>query len=168
MPNVNNPRGFSPVHSGPGLTMNYYAKTSAKIMYPGDAVVVRSDGLAYTAGTNSTTIAGVAAAYAATAARQVLVYNDPNQQYYIQDDGIAATLTPADIGAGFSITVSPGSATWNKSTHALDTSTRSTGTAARPLLLLGLHPDDQVGKYVRCRVTFNKAMMLQTRGSVFV
>jgi hypothetical protein len=168
MPNVANARGFSPVHSGPGLTMNYYAKTSARIMYPGDALILKADGLTYIAATTGVTIAGVCAAYAATNATRVLVYNDPNQQYYIQDDGIGATLAAADIGSGFNITVTAGTATWLKSTQSLDTSTKNNATGARPLLLLGYHPDDTVGKYVRCRVTFNKALMAQTRGSTFV
>ena len=166
MANTQNPRGFSPVQ--PILRMRYYAKTSAQIMYPGDALVMRPTGLAHVSATAGTTFIGVAAAYAATASTTVLVYDDPNQQFYIQDDGDSATLAAADRGAGMDITVTAGTATWLKSKQALDTSTKNTATAARACLLLGFHPDDTVGKYVRCRVVFNKAKFAQTRGSTFM
>jgi len=81
---------------------------------------------------------------------------------------VAATLAQADIGAGFDITVTAGNTTFLKSAQSLDTSTKSTATAARTLLLLGFHPDDTVGKYVRCRVVFNAAKNPQTRGTSFM
>jgi hypothetical protein len=165
MANTANPRGFSPVN--PIIRSHYYAKTSAQIIYPGDAVVMRPTGLVHVSGVSGTTFVGVAAAYAATAATSVLVMDDKSQQYYIQDDGVAGTLAVADMGAGFDIVVTAGTATWIKSKQALDTSTKSTATAARALVLLGFHPDDTVGKYIRCRVSFNAAKFIQTRGSTF-
>jgi hypothetical protein len=166
MPNVQNPRGFSPVQ--PIIRMHYYAKTSAQIIYPGDAVVMRPTGLVHVAATSGTTFVGVAAAYAATAATSVLVMDSKEQEYYIQDDGVSGTLAVADFGSGFDITVTAGTATWNKSKQSVKTSTKSNATAARALLLLGFHPDDTVGKYVRCRVVFNAAKFVQTRGSIFM
>lgn len=166
MANTVNPRGFSPVQ--PILRMRNYVKTSNGKIFPGDAVVLRPDGKAYVSATAGTTIAGVAAAYATAAATNVLVYDDPAQQYYIQDDGVSGTLAQADIGAGFNIVVTAGNTTYLKSAQALDTDTKNTATAARACVLLGFHPDDTVGKNVRCRVSFNYAKNPQTRGSTFM
>lgn len=166
MANTANPRGFEPVQ--PILRMRYYVKGTASKIYPGDAVVLRPDGKVYVAATGGTTLAGVAASYKTAAETSVLVMDDPDQQYYIQDDGVGGTLAQADIGAGFNIVVTAGNATFLKSAQALDTSTKNTATAANAAVLLGFHPSDEVGKYVRCRVVFNKAKNPQTRGSVFM
>lgn len=148
--------------------MRSYVKGTAAKIYPGDAVVLRPDGKVYVAATTGSTLLGVSAQYATAAATRILVNDDPNQQYYIQDDGVGGTLAQADIGAGFDIVVTAGNATFLRSAHALDTSTKNTATAARCLVLLGFHPDDAVSDNVRCRVTFNKAKMSQTRGSTFM
>ena len=166
MANTANPRGFSPVQ--PILRMREYVKGTATKFFPGDAVVLRPDGKLYVAATAGTTLAGVAVGYSTAAATRALIYDDPNQQYYIQDDGVGGTLAQADIGAGMDIVVTAGNTTFLKSAQAADTSTKNTATGARALLLLGFHPDDTVGKYVRCRVVFNAAKNPQTRGSTFM
>ena len=166
MANTANPRGFSPVQ--PILRMREYVRGTAAKWYPGDALAMRPDGKVYVAATSGTTILGVSVGYTSAAATRGLVYDDPNQQYYIQDDGVGGTLAQADIGSGMDIVVTAGNATFLKSAQAADTSTKNTATAARALLLLGFHPDDTVGKYVRCRVVFNAAKNPQTRGSTFM
>lgn len=166
MANTANPRGFGPVQ--PILRMREYKKTTNGKIFKGDAVVVRPDGLVYVSATSGTTILGVAAAHATLTATKVLVCDSPQQQYYIQDDGVGGTLAQADIGAGFDIVVTAGNNTFLRSAQALDTSTKSVATAARACLLLGFHPSDEVGKYVRCRVTFNYAKNPQTRGTNFM
>lgn len=163
MANVNNPRGFSVVN--PIIRMREYVKGTAAAIYPGDAVGMRPDGKVYVAVTGSTTIAGVAQAYATAAATRVLLADHPDQQYYIKDDGVGGTLAQADIGAGFNIVVTAGNATFTKSAHALDTSTKNNATGATPIRLLGFHPSDEVGKYVRCRIRFVDANMLQTKAA---
>ncbi len=163
MANINNPRGFSPVNAV--LRMREYVKGTAAAIYPGDAVGLRPDGKVYVAVTGSTTIAGVAQAYATAAATRVLVADHPDQQWYIKDDGVGGTLAQADVGAGFNIVVTAGNATFLKSAHAVDTSTKNTATAASALRLLGFHPSDEVGKYVRCRVRFTDANMIQTKAA---
>lgn len=163
MANVNNPRGFEPVQ--PILRMHYYTKGTATAIYPGDACGLRPDGKVYVAVTGATTVAGVAAAYVTAAGTKVLLMDDPDQQYYIKDDGVGGTLAAADIGTGFNVVVTAGNATFLKSAQALDTSTKNAATAASVIRLLGFHPDDEVGKYVRCRVRFTDANMIQTRAA---
>jgi hypothetical protein len=165
MANTANPRGFTPVQ--PIVRMREYVKTSNGTIYPGDALALRPDGKVYVAATSGTTFIGVAAAYATATQAKVLVYDDPTQQFYIQDDGVGGTLAQADIGAGFDVVVTAGNATFLKSAQALDTSTKNTATAARAVVLLGFHPSDEVGKYVRCRVRWNFAKVPGTRGSTF-
>lgn len=163
MANPVNPRGFEPVN--PILRMHYYTKGTATAIYPGDACGLRPDGKVYVAVTGATTVAGVAAAYVTATGTKVLLYDDPDQQYYIRDDGVGGTLAAADIGTGFNIVVTAGNATFLKSSQALDTSTKNAATAATPLKLLGFHPDDEVGKNVRCRIKFNDANLYQTRAA---
>lgn len=163
MANTANPRGFSPVQ--PILRMREYVKGTATKLFPGDAVKLRPDGKAYVAVTAGATLAGVAASYATAAATSVLLYDDPQQQYYIQDDGVGGTLAQADIGGGMNIVVTAGNATFLKSAQAADTSTINTATGTRVLTLLGFHPDDTVGKYVRCRVIFTPGTTIQGRST---
>lgn len=164
MANTANPRGFSPAN--PILRMHYHKKTTSQIMYPGDAVSLAADGKVYLRSTGNTTLAGVVAGYAAAATTDVLLFDDPDQQYYIQDDGVSGTLSQASVGNGFNIVMTAGTATWNKSKQALDTDTGSATTSATlQLRLLGFHPSDEVGKYVRCRVKFNDLALFQKRAT---
>lgn len=163
MANTANPRGFSPVQ--PILRMREYVKGTATKFYPGDALVLRPDGKVYLSATGGATVVGVAAKYVTAAATRALIYDDPQQQYYIQDDGVGGTLAQADIGTGMNIVVTAGNATFLKSAQAADTSTKNAATGARTLILLGFHPDDEVGKYVRCRVTFAPALTVQGRST---
>jgi hypothetical protein len=145
--------------------MREYVKGTAAKFYPGDAIVVRPDGKVYVAATAGATLAGVAVAYATAAATRALLYDDPQQQYYIQDDGVGGTLAQSDIGTGANIVVTAGNATYLKSSQSLDTSTKNAATGTRVLTLLGFHPDDTVGKNVRCRVIFTPGTTVQGRST---
>lgn len=163
MANRVNPRGFEPVQ--PILRMREYVKGTAAKFFPGDAIVLRPDGKVYVAATAGATIAGVAAKYVTAAGTRALLYDDPQQQYYIQDDGVGGTLAQADIGSGFNIVVTAGNATYLKSAQALDTSTKNNATGTRVLTLLGFHPDDEVSDNVRCRVIFTPGTTVQGRST---
>jgi hypothetical protein len=163
MANVVNPRGFSPVN--PILRMREYVKGTATPIYPGDVVSLATDGKVYIRATGNTTLAGVAASYKKATDTKVLVMDHMDQQYYIQDDGVGGTLAQASIGNGFNIVMTAGNATFLKSAQALDTSTANAGTGARSVVLLGFHPNDEVGKNVRCRVRIKPAANIQERDS---
>ena len=155
MANVVNPRGFSPVN--PIIRMREYVKSTAAAIYPGDMLSLATDGKVYIRATGNTTLVGVAMTYKTAASTdKILVADHPDQQYYIQDDGVGGTLAQTNVGNGFNIVMTAGNATFLKSSQALDTSTASgTTTATLQVKLLGFHPNDEVGKNVRCRVRVN-------------
>jgi len=163
MANTVNPRGFSPVN--PILRMAEYTKGTATAIFPGDIVSLAADGKLYIRATGNTTLVGVAMSYKTATDTKVLVSDHPDQQYYIQDDGVGGTLAAADIGTGFNIVMTAGNATFLKSAEALDTSTKNAATATRTHVLLGFHPSDEVGKYVRCRVRIKPAVNILERAS---
>ena len=164
MANVNNPRGFEPVQ--PILRMREYTKGTAAtaIFYPGDVVGLRPDGLVNLIATATTTIAGVVVGYTKAATTKVLLMDDMDQQYYIKDDGVGATLAQSSVGNVANIVMTTGNATFLKSSQSLDTSTAvATTSATFQLRILGFHPDDEIGKYVRVRVRFNSLANYQER-----
>lgn len=152
MANPNNPRGFEPIQ--PLLGMHRYPKSTAAAIYPGDAVILPTTGKVAVATAGSVELLGVAMQYATAADTMILVADDPDQQYYIRDDGVGGTLARTNVGENADLVATAGSATYLKSAQSLDTSGRTTATAQ--LRILDFHPDDEVGKYVRCRVVINE------------
>lgn len=152
MANPNNPRGFEPIQ--PILRMNRYTKTTAAAIFPGDAVSLPTSGKVAVTTAGNIEMVGVAAAYAAAADTDVLVMDSPDQQYYCRDDGVGGTLAVASIGGNLDHVATAGDTTFFKSKHALDTSTITT--AAAGFRVIGIHPDDEVGKYARFRVVINE------------
>jgi hypothetical protein len=164
MANINNPRGFEPV--APILRMQEYTKGTATAMYPGDIVSLATDGKVYVRATGNATLAGVVMSYRTAANTRVLLADHPDQQYYLKDDGVGGTLAAANIGNGANLVMTAGNATFLKSAVALDTSTVSgTTSATLQVKILGFHPDDEVGKYVRCRVRVNPLAHIQERAT---
>lgn len=162
MANVANPRGFSPVN--PILRMQYYTKGTAAAMYPGDVVSLAGDGKVYLRTTGNTTLAGVVMGYKSATDTTVLLADHMDQQYYLQDDGVGGTLAQTSIGGAANVVMTAGNATFLKSAQALDTSTFSATTSvALQVKILGFHPSDEVGKYVRCRVRINPRANIQER-----
>src|SRR5574342_1330829 len=94
MANADNPRGAYP--AGAVLTMRWYPKTAAAI-FPGDLVVADANGLVSSATAGGIELLGVAVTYEPAADAEVLVYDDPDQQYYMQDD---ASWTAAEARIG--------------------------------------------------------------------
>lgn len=153
MANVNNPRGLEPVQ--PLLGMHRYPKSTAAAIYPNDAVILLTSGKVGVATAGSIELLGAAMQYATATDEFILVADDPDQQYYIKDDGVGGTLARTDVAKNADLEVTgTGGATYLKSSHRLDTS--GVTIAAAQLRILDFHPDDEVGKYVRCRVVINE------------
>ena len=124
------------------LSVQGYSKDGAAVaIYPGDFVIMETDGGIGVAVTGSTNIIGVAAEYSAvsTAKTDFLVYDHPEQKFAIQDDADTTGMTEASIGNNANITVTTGNTTTLRSQHEIDSSTSAT-TATLALKILGLHP----------------------------
>ena len=134
---------FGAIPYGKTLRIRPYLKdASAVAIYPGDFVILETDGGVGVATTGSTTILGVAAEYSAASTRKVdfLVYDHPDQEFAIQDDSDTTAMDEA-TGPGLraNITVTTGSTTRLRSLHEVDSDTANT-TSTLALNVLGLHP----------------------------
>ena len=174
MANTNIPRGLVPlreagsgVETG-GLTMYYHPASDATPLYIGDPVV--KNGSADAAGVPGAVRAvaagpitgvvqgfvpdGTVAGYGpASTAYYLLVCDDPNTEFEIQDNtGLAA----ADIGLNANMTVGTGNAYYHTSGFTLDAATKAT-TATLALKILGLRmtPGNDFGAYNKLRVKIN-------------
>ena len=139
-PATDNPFGAIPY--GKVLRIRPYNKdSSAAAIYPGDFVILETDGGVIPATTGSTTIVGVAAEYSAasTAKTDFLVYDHPDQEFAIQDDGDTTAMDEASIGLRANIVVTTGSTTLLRSLHEVDSDTANT-TSTLALNIIGLHP----------------------------
>lgn len=150
--NTDEPRGAWP--AGRVLGMHTYAKGVTAI-YPGDFVALNSGGLAFTGAAGNTHLIGVAVDYQAASGTSVLVYDDPDQEYWLQDDGAAATLAATNVGNNFDVVATVGNVTMLKSQAELDASDTA-GVATAQLRLIGKHADDSWGKNIRVRVFINE------------
>ena len=153
MANTDEPRGAWPANRV--LSMRNYSHGTAAALYPGDFVIMNSAGKVVVATAGSAELLGVSVGYVPAATTTALIYDDPDQEYWVQDDGAAATLAATNIGNNFDIVATAGNATLLKSQHELDASD-SSGTSAAQLRLLGYDPTDTIGKNVRCRVIINE------------
>ena len=152
MANTDNPHGAT--LAGYARRMTLYPKSTAAIIYAGDVVSFPAAGKVAATTAGNTEIVGVCAGYAVAADTEILVYDDPDQTYYIQDDGAGGTLAAADVGLNADIVATAGNTTFLKSQMELDTSGKQTTTAQ--LRLLGKHPSDSWDKNVRCLVVINE------------
>ena len=137
---TDNPSGFHP--HGPVLRVTPYSKdASAVAIYPGDVVILETDGGIGVSVTNSTNIVGVAAEYSAasTAKTDFLVYDHPEQLFWAQDDGDTTQMAETEVGNNTPIVTTTGSTTTLQSLHEIDSSGAGT-TASLPIKIHGLHP----------------------------
>ena len=107
-------------------------------IFPGDLVLLSSDGLIdpATAG-DGVQMLGVAANYASAANIDVMVYDDPDQEFSIQvDDG--GFDVQGDVGEAANIIATAGNATYKHSRMELDGSDIGTGSANAQLRLMRL------------------------------
>lgn len=137
---VDKPFGFRPYDEVLRVSP-YYKDASAVAIYPGDAVILETDGGLGVASANSTNIVGVAAEYSAASTEKTdfLVYDHPEQRFVVQDDSDTTHMTRASEGENVSIVTTTGDTTTLQSRQEIDSSTSAT-TAALPIKVLRLHP----------------------------
>ena len=168
MANVDNPRGLKPLRTpgGGDIRIRKYAANVTTDVFQGDVVQMLASGRvkSITTTTGTGAIIGVAANYIDASdsgtTQDIWVYDDPDQEFEIQDDGDGATPSAAVVGATFSMIVTIGNTTSGYSKQELDAS--GAGTAATdPLLVLGFKvaPDAEVGKYAPHIVKLNRHIL---------
>lgn len=153
MPNSDRPSGFAP--HGEVKRQNSYESGSA--IAKGDAVVKASDGqidpCATGGSSHATAVLGVAMSSASAAGQQVLVCDDPDQEYETQADG-SDVDAQTDIGLNYAILATDPSG--GESRQELDSDTGAT-TATLPLKLIRIsrRVGNALGAQVKCVVKIN-------------
>jgi hypothetical protein len=94
---------------------------------------------------------------AASTAAYVLVADDPDLIFEVQEDSVGGALAAADIGLNADFITAAGSTYTKRSGAMLDTSTRAT-TATLPLKIVGLRqiPGNDFGNNAKVLVRINK------------
>ena len=138
--NVDAPFGAIP-YDGPARCSEYRTDVGAAAIYPGDLVGQMADGCVDTiTSATASHILGVAAQYlAAAAATKILVYDDPDQRFTMQDDGDTTNMTALSEGANALPILTTGNTTSLRSAHEIDASSISVLTEF-PLRIQRLHP----------------------------
>ena len=149
MANTNAPFGFALAERLRGA--HRYVKGTATQIINGEMVMMDANGKVVVATAANTKLLGVCIGFEPAASTEIMVADDPDQQYYVQDDGVGGTLAQTNVGNNFDLVATAENGTFLAARMSLDTSDNS-GTASAQLALLGFHPQDAVGKYVRCRV----------------
>ena len=127
MANVDAPLGLRPVGNGvagsaPRITA--YTRSGTSVIYEGAMLVLLESGPAVFNGTTAAhayNVIGVAAAYCGASQTEVLVYDDPEQEFLIQGDSAVSTPALAP-GRYANLTAVTGNATTLQSKSELDTS----------------------------------------------
>ena len=136
LPLKDEPRGFIPF--GRVLSMHEYLATASAVIYPGDLVKMSPSGRVLAASAGSTQLVGVAVQYKKSTGTTVLVYDDPDQNYMVQDDASGLTvLITTHIGQNADVLATAGNATLLKSQHELTRSDAYASTASN-LRILGI------------------------------
>lgn len=186
MANGNAPSGLSPVrhrNGAPynGATERYYIPASdTTAVFVGDCV--KSLGSADADGVASViqaaagdTIRGVVTAVlpettsslsyrAASTARYVLVADDPDLMFEVQEDAVGGALAVTDVGLNADIVVAAGSTFTGKSGMQLDTSDKKTGAAQLRILGFVQRADNVVGANAKVLVMINEHELSSTTG----
>lgn len=127
MANVDSPLGLRPIGNGIAGTaprITQYSRSGTAVIYEGALLVKNDDGVDVYNGTTAAqayNVIGVAAHYAAAATTQVLVYDDPAQEFLIQGDTAVATPLKV-VGWYANLTGVTGNTTTLQSKSELDTS----------------------------------------------
>lgn len=150
MANTDRPNGFRPV----GRVRDAKPYVAGGTIYPGDAVKMDNAGKVVVASASEALI-GVSAEYA-VADEQVLVWDDPDQQFSVQADN-GTTLAQTDVGLNYDIVATAGSTLYKRSRMELDSSSGATS-ASLPLRLLGFTPveGNSAGEFAECQVIINQ------------
>lgn len=181
MANGNAPWGLTPRRHRTSETenggLNEYAvlADNATALFMGDPVIIAGTGdamgvpnvVAATAGAGNR-ITGVVVGFRpsptivalgylpATTAGYVLVADNPDAEYEVQEDGVGGTLTVANIGQNCDLIAAAGNTFLKRSSWMLDSSTAGTG-ATLQVRILGLEQraDNELGAYAKWLVRFN-------------
>ncbi len=180
--------GLAPVLPKGGVvqTTEYYVPASDNTaLFIGDPVTIAGSGdalgvpsIARTAAGSGNPITGVVVGFkpdanivangyrAASTAAYVLVCDDPEQVFEIQDDSDGGALAVADIGLNANLVAGSGSAATKRSGFELDTSSKGTG-ATKQLRILSItqRADVEVGANTKVRVRINTPTETGAAGS---
>jgi hypothetical protein len=190
MANVNVAFGFKPikeagsgVHSG-GLSMYYHPAADGTALYIGDPII--KNGSADAAGvpgairaTAGAAITGIVQGFvpdgvvdvagfgAASTAYYVLVDDDPDHAFEVQEDAVGGAIAAADIGLNADFINAAGNAYTKRSGAMLDTSTKAT-TATLPLKIIGLvpRPNNELSANAKVIVKINNHTEAQASAGV--
>ncbi|HTG45208.1 MAG TPA: hypothetical protein VK633_11825 [Verrucomicrobiae bacterium] len=165
MANVDNARGLHPIRGSNGgePRMRVYKANVTTDIFQGDVVEMLATGTvkSIVTTTGSATAIGVAAnrvdASIQATSQDVLVYDDPDQEFEVQDDGEAATPSQAVVGATFALILTTGNTTTGMSKHEIDAS--AAGVSATDAVLVQgfkLGPSFSIGKYATHIVRLNQ------------
>lgn len=164
MSNVDRHNGFRPYEEA--VRCRPYVAGGA--VYPGDAVSLNSSGQIVAASASSA-LAGVAASYASASGVEVMVWDDPDQIFEVQDDG-SATLASTGVGLNYNIVANSGNSSYIRSRMELAANSGAT-TATLPLKLLGFGREqnsDTVSPYQKCVVEINNHQLKGGTGTAGV
>jgi ketosteroid isomerase-like protein len=165
MANVDNPRGFSVLRGSNGgePRMRKYKANVTTDIFRGDIVQMLAAGTVktITTTTGAATVLGVAAnavdASDSSTSQEVWVYDDPDQEFEVQDDGAAATPSAGDVGATYALILTTGNTTTGLSKHEVDAS-GSGAAATDAVILMGFKegPLLSIGKNASMIVKLNR------------
>ncbi len=166
MANPDRPSGFHVIDNGQVPRLRKYTAGTTTDIFRGNIVSIDADGHVANCltTTGSITVNGVAAnfvdASASSSGQDVWVYDDPHQEFWIQDDGDSATPATASIGATAVLILTAGNTTTGQSKQELDAS--GNGTAATDAVVIvgfKLSPDVTVGKNAPHIVKLNRHIL---------
>lgn len=175
------------------LTMYYVPSSLGTAVFIGDPVIPTGDGDAYgvagvtlaTAGTSNFLIGAVVAIvngpaaggnatipvtrdlpvyHAASTAGYVLVADDPNQLFVMQEDSVGGAIAATAISSNFSLVSGTGSTTTGLSGWMIDSSVSNTTSLQLRLMRLLRGPDNAIGTYAKWVVRINQHSLWNTTG----
>lgn len=126
MANIDAPRGLAPV--GKIVRLRKYLGNTTTDIFQGDVVQIQANGHVKTIVTTTGSVAQIGVANnfndasASATAQGVWVYDHPDQEFSIQDDGASGTPNQDNVGATAVLVITAGSTTTGRSAHELDIS----------------------------------------------
>lgn len=191
MANTNVASGLSPVLPKGGVvqTTEYFVPASdGTALFAGDPVIIAGSGdaagvssITRATGATAARITGVVVGFRpdasvqaygyrlASTAAYVLVCDDPEQVYEVQDDSVGGALAVTDIGLNANLIAAAGSAATKRSGFMLDTSTKAT-TNTHQCRILGIvqRDDVEIGANSKVLVRINTPTETGAAGSTGV
>ena len=186
MANSDTPRGLTPVRHRNGAPYNGAANlyvipaSDGTAVFIGDAV--KSAGSADAEGTPTVARAAAGDAIrgvvvgvlpdtreslpyrAASTLRKVLVADDPDLVFEIQEDSVGGALTADECGENADLIVAVGSTLTGRSRMQLDSSTHVATAAQLRILRLVRRADNEIGANAKWEVAINEHELAQTAG----